>query len=343
MAGIKKKKTKAELLAEAKIAYQEGRYSTIRSKIKSLTKVPKYLQEAAKEYGREQRGAHRKRTGAVKTSKYTETISPKVTKPKAQKPKTTKPKTTKPKTTKPKTTKPKTPEQTPSFVKAYINQEQNRESLKDLDVKQLINMRRDLNREFGNIKSNIPVLLTPITRETVLEELNDRLKKQNKDLTEQFQNLMEMAEYKGIDFNPVSFKDVDSISRAIQDLLKEQISFRELKGWTEWSDNWYNSTDKDELENSVNYLVGLYYDVDSQEMKDLVMSTLYSIFNKLTLAAGFERFVNSNDLFKIANTVATYDINYNTTLDELRNSASDVETYKEEDFSYASLASLYYV
>ena len=204
-------------------------------------------------------------------------------------------------------------------------------------------MRRDLNREFGNIKSNIPVLLTPITRETVLEELNDRLKKQNKDLTEQFQNLMEMAEYKGIDFNPVSFKDVDSISRAIQDLLKEQISFRELKGWTEWSDNWYNSTDKDELENSVNYLVGLYYDVDSQEMKDLVMSTLYSIFNKLTLAAGFERFVNSNDLFKIANTVATYDINYNTTLDELRNSASDVETYKEEDFSYASLASLYYV
>lgn len=337
----KKKKTQAELLAELKIAYQEGRYATISHNIKSLHKAPKYLQEASKQYRREQRGAHRKRTGAVKESKYTETISPKVTKPKTTKPKTPKPKTPKPNTTK---TRPTTiTQETPSFVKAYIDQGTNKESLKNLDMKELINKRRELNKEFGEIKSIIPTLLTPITRETVLEEMNDRLLKQQKDLTEQFQSLMEMAEYKGIDFNPVLMKDVDELGRAIKDILNSQIEFRVRKGWTEWQGNWYNSTDKDELEDSVSYLVGLYYDIDSQEMKDLVMSVLYTTLNKLMLSAGFERFVNSSDLFSIANTVAAYSISETTTLDELKNSASDVEVYKEEDFSYASLASLYYV
>ena len=337
----KKKKSQAELLAELKIAYQEGRYSTISRNIKSLNKAPKYLVEASKQYRREQRGAHRKRTGAVKESKYTETISPEVTKPKTTKPKTTKPKTTKPKTTKPTPTT--TIQETPSFVKAYINQEVNKESLKNLDMKELIKKRRELNIEFGKIKSIIPELLMPITRESVLEELKDRLLKQQKDLTEQFQSLMEMAEYKGMDFNPVLMKDVDELGRAIKDILNSQIEFRVRKEWTEFPDNWYNSTDKDELEDSVNYLVGLYYDIDSQEMKDLVMSVLYKTLNRLMLSAGFERFVNSDDLFSIANMVAAYSISETTTLDELKNSASDVEVYKEEDFSYASLASIYYV
>ena len=210
-------------------------------------------------------------------------------------------------------------------------------------MKELIKKRRELNREFGKIKSIIPELLTPITRESVLEELKDRLLKQQKDLTEQFQSLMEMAEYKGMDFNPVLMKDVDELGRAIKDILNSQIEFRVRKEWTEFPDNWYNSTDKDELEDSVNYLVGLYYDIDSQEMKDLVMSVLYKTLNRLMLSAGFERFVNSDDLFSIANMVAAYSISETTTLDELKNSASDVEVYKEEDFSYASLASIYYV
>ena len=327
----KKKKTQAELLAQLKEAYKEGRYATISRNIKSLNKAPKFLVEASKQYRREQRGAHRKRTGAVKESKYTETISPEVTKPKTTKPKTTKPTPT------------TTIQETPSFVKAYINQEVNKESLKNLDMKELIKKRRELNIEFGKIKSIIPELLMPITRESVLEELKDRLLKQQKDLTEQFQSLMEMAEYKGMDFNPVLMKDVDELGRAIKDILNSQIEFRVRKEWTEFPDNWYNSTDKDELEDSVNYLVGLYYDIDSQEMKDLVMSVLYKTLNRLMLSAGFERFVNSDDLFSIANMVAAYSISETTTLDELKNSASDVEVYKEEDFSYASLASIYYV
>ena len=321
MAGIKKKKTKAELLAEAKIAYQEGRYSTIHSKIKSLTKVPKYLQEAAKEYGREQRGAHRKRTGAVKTSKYTETISPKVTKPKT--PKVTKPKT--PQT--PKTPTPQAPK-APDTGLAWFS------SLDDL-VKDIENIKA------GPSNNSLQAIVKSPSE--IVEELTKKFKKHNEDLTEQFLILKEIAEYKGIDFNPVPLNSAKGLADGIRDILEEQLRIRYDKGWTEWKGNWYNSGKKFTLENGVNYLEGFYKQTQSQEMKDVVMSLLYNILNTLMLSAGLERLVNSDNLFSIADTVEAYSINETTTLDDLKNTTTDMETYAEEDFSYASLASIYYI
>lgn len=325
----KKKKTQAELLAELKIAYQEGRYATISRNIKSLHKAPKYLQEASKQYRREQRGAHRKRTGAVKESKYTETISPKVTRPKTTKPRTPKPTPTKPggvyKTPIPQT--PQTPK-APDIGSGWFS------SLDDL-VKDIENIKAGL----SNNSSQAIVK----TQSEIMKELAEKFKKHNEDLTEQFLILKEIAEYKGIDFNPVPLNTAKGLADGIRDILEEQLRIRYDKGWTEFPDNWYNSGKKFSLENGVNYLEGFYKETQSQEMKDVVMSLLYNILNTLMLSAGLERFVNSKDLFSLANTVEAYSINETTTLDDLKNTTTDMETYAEEDFSYASLASIYYI
>lgn len=336
----KKKKTQAELLAELKQAYKEGRYATISRNIKSLHKAPKYLQEASKQYRREQRGAHRKRTGAVKESKYTETISPKVTKPKTTKPKTTKP--TQPRTPKPTPTKPygvsKTPTPptppTPQTPKAPDTGSGWFSSLDDL-VKDIENIKAGPSNNSSQAIAKSP--------DEIMKELGEKFKKHNEDLTEQFLILKEIAEYKGIDFNPVPLNTAKGLADGIRDILEEQLRIRYDKGWTEWQGNWYNSGKKFSLENGVNYLEGFYKETQSQEMKDVVMSLLYNILNTLMLSAGLERFVNSKDLFSLANTVEAYSINETTTLDDLKNTTTDMETYAEEDFSYASLASIYYI
>ena len=384
----KKKKSQAELLAELKIAYKEGRYATISRNVKSLHNAPKYLQEASKQYRREQRGAHRKRTGAVKESKYTETISPKVTKPKT--PKTPTPKTPKP--TQPKTPQtPKTPKPTPTKPGGVYKETTPTPKAPETGLG-LFSSFDDLLKDVENIKAQTPnaptkpggvykepTPQTPTPPNTdfnwfsslddlvkdienikagpsnnslqtivkspgeIVEELTKKFKKHNEDLTEQFLILKEIAEYKGIDFNPVPLNTAKGLADGIRDILEEQLRIRYDKGWTEWKHNWYNSGKKFTLENGVNYLEGFYKETQSQEMKDVVMSLLYNILNTLMLSAGLERLVNSDNLFSIADTVEAYSINETTTLDDLKNTTTDMETYAEEDFSYASLASIYYI
>lgn len=323
----KKKKSQAELLAQLKIAYKEGRYATISHNIKSLNNAPKYLVEASKQYRREQRGAHRKRTGAVKESKYTETISPKVTKPKTTKP-----------------TQPRTPKPTPT-PEPQMPQAPQAPKVPDTGLGWFSSL-DDLVKDIENIKaglSNNSSQAIVKSQSEIMKELSEKFKKHNEDLTEQFLILKEIAEYKGIDFNPVPLNTAKGLADGIRDILEEQLRIRYDRGWTEYPDNWYNSDKKFSLENGVNYLEGFYKETQSQEMKDVVMSLLYNILNTLMLSAGLERFVNSRDLFSLANTVEAYSINETTTLDDLKNTTSDMETYAEEDFSYASLASIYYI
>lgn len=304
-----KKKSQAELLAELKQAYKEGRYSKISSNIKSLHNAPKYLVEASKQYRREQRGAHRKRTGAVKESKYTETISPKVTKPKTTKPKAQKP--TPPRTPKSAPTKPygvsKTPTptpQAPSLDDLYNIPEFN--SVKDAKtLKSLSDEQIKLQQEIKRLQQNNP-------GSHLIDELEDRkrniessmlliLSAQETDLVSKAELLSRIAEYKGIElqfsafFESEEFTAIGNLSHHLTNMLDDEINqtWRSEKAISVFT----------EVKKTIQTIEDIYNKSKNQEIRNKLYNIMYNISEIIVSLTSLTQHIESNDVQALADYV----------------------------------------